>query len=56
MIHLPKAQEVFDEEGCVVQESEQAQWDEYSMNRTFHQLMWWAQGAARKEKILIQLL
>ncbi|NOI38601.1 NAD(P)H-dependent oxidoreductase [Vibrio sp. 070316B] len=45
MIHLPKAQEVFDEEGCVAQESEQDQWDEY-MNRTFHQLMWWAQGAA----------
>ncbi|MCP5079934.1 MAG: NADPH-dependent oxidoreductase, partial [Psychromonas sp.] len=29
----------------------QAQWDEY-MNRTFHQLMWWAQGAAlQRDKV-----
>ncbi|MCW0470588.1 hypothetical protein OH492_23450 [Vibrio chagasii] len=30
--------------------SEQDQWDEY-MNRTFHQLMWWAQGACYRDKV-----
>ncbi|WP_117233730.1 NADPH-dependent FMN reductase [Vibrio maerlii] len=45
MIHLPKAAQVLDENGFVVNASEQSEWDEY-MNRTLHQLLWWAQGAA----------
>lgn len=45
MIHIPKAQEVFDEQGVAADESEQAQWDSY-MNRTMHQLIWWAEGAS----------
>ena len=50
MIHLPKAQQVFDEEGDIADTTEQEQWDEY-MNRTLHQLVWWAEGAAlQREK------
>lgn len=45
MIHIPKAQEVFDEQGVAADESEQTQWDNY-MNRTMHQLIWWAEGAS----------
>ncbi|MGY3570663.1 NADPH-dependent FMN reductase [Vibrio paucivorans] len=44
MIHLPRAQEVFDEEGVVIEPSEQKQWDEY-LARTMAQLIWWAEGA-----------
>lgn len=47
MIHLPRAQQVFNEEGSVADVSEQEQWDEY-MNRTLHQLVWWAEGAAQQ--------
>ncbi|MDK9764060.1 NAD(P)H-dependent oxidoreductase [Vibrio sp. D420a] len=47
MIHLPRAQQVFNEEGSVADVSEQDQWDEY-MNRTLHQLVWWAEGAAQQ--------
>lgn len=51
MIHIPKAQEVFDEQGVVADESEQTQWDSY-MNRTMHQLIWWAEGASLQRERL----
>ena len=43
MIHVPKAQQVFDEQGEVMPGEEQGDWYEY-FARTFHQLEWWAQA------------
>lgn len=51
MIHIPKAQEVFDEQGVVADELRQTQWDSY-MNRTIHQLIWWAEGASQQRERL----
>lgn len=51
MIHIPKAQEVFDEQGVVADELQQTQWDSY-MNRTIHQLIWWAEGASLQRERL----
>ncbi|HHF3130205.1 TPA: NADPH-dependent FMN reductase [Vibrio diabolicus] len=51
MIHIPKAQEVFDEQGVVADELQQTQWDSY-MNRTMHQLIWWAEGASLQRERL----
>ncbi|MCS0430842.1 NADPH-dependent FMN reductase [Vibrio diabolicus] len=51
MIHIPKAQEVFDEQGVVADELQQTQWDSY-MNRTVHQLIWWAEGASLQRERL----
>ncbi|MCQ9051288.1 NADPH-dependent FMN reductase [Vibrio diabolicus] len=51
MIHIPKAQEVFDEQGVVADELQQTQWDSY-MNRTIHQLIWWAEGASQQRERL----
>lgn len=47
MIHVPKAQEVFTEEGTPQAGEEQAAWFDY-FSRTFNQLLWWAQGAKRQ--------
>ncbi|MEG3767479.1 NAD(P)H-dependent oxidoreductase [Alteromonas sp. 14N.309.X.WAT.G.H12] len=47
MIHVPKAQEVFTEEGTVQADEEQAAWFDY-FSLTFNQLFWWAQGAKRQ--------
>ena len=44
MIHLPKAQEVFDEAGDYLPEVNGPQWDGY-LGRTFAQLEWWARAA-----------
>ncbi|MCS0357530.1 NADPH-dependent FMN reductase [Vibrio diabolicus] len=51
MIHIPKAQEVFDEQGVVADELQQTQWDSY-MNRAIHQLIWWAEGASQQRERL----
>ncbi|QIR98667.1 NADPH-dependent FMN reductase [Vibrio diabolicus] len=51
MIHIPKAQEVFDEQGVVADELQQTQWDSY-MNRTIHQLIWWSEGASQQRERL----
>ncbi|WP_182033055.1 NADPH-dependent FMN reductase [Vibrio diabolicus] len=51
MIHIPKAQEVFDEQGVVADELQQTLWDSY-MNRTIHQLIWWAEGASQQRERL----
>lgn len=44
MIHLPKAQEVFAEDGAYAADVDQAKWQGY-MHRTFAQLLWWAKAA-----------
>ncbi len=43
MIHVPKAQEVLDEEGAVQEGESQSSWFDY-FGRTFHQLIWWAEA------------
>ena len=49
MIHLPKAQEVFDEAGGCETDVDAAQWDRY-LGRTFAQLVWWALAARRQRE------
>lgn len=44
MIHVPKAQAVFTEDGTVQVGVDQAAWFSY-FGRTINQLMWWAQAA-----------
>lgn len=45
MIHVPKVQESFDEEGSVIGDEKVIQrWDQY-MSRTFSQLEWWGEAA-----------
>lgn len=41
MVHVPKAQEVFQEDGEVTQEQDATRWAEY-LGRAFLQLEWWA--------------
>ncbi|GAA0818738.1 NAD(P)H-dependent oxidoreductase [Colwellia sp. D2M02] len=48
MIHVPKAQDVFTQEGTLQPGEEQSSWFDY-FSRTFGQLVWWAQ-AAQKHK------
>lgn len=43
MIHVPKAQEIFAEDGSAKGEEEQSSWFDY-FDRTFNQLVWWAQA------------
>tara|TARA_R110000744_G_scaffold221782_2_gene340769 strand:- start:2115 stop:2774 length:660 start_codon:yes stop_codon:yes gene_type:complete len=44
MIHVPKAQEVFNDNGSVQAGEEQSSWFNY-FHRTFGQLVWWAKAA-----------
>ncbi|MEX0738332.1 MAG: NAD(P)H-dependent oxidoreductase [Pseudohongiella sp.] len=44
MIHVPKAQDVFTEDGTPQPDVDQAGWFDY-FGRTFNQLVWWAQAA-----------
>ncbi|TRW49928.1 NAD(P)H-dependent oxidoreductase [Aliidiomarina halalkaliphila] len=48
MIHVPKAQEVFDEDGVALEGVDQTSWFDY-FGRTFNQLIWWAQ-ATREQR------
>ncbi|WP_228152902.1 NADPH-dependent FMN reductase [Marinobacter guineae] len=51
MIHVPKAQEVFAENGSAQEGEDQASWFDY-FGRTFNQLVWWAQAASEhRERI-----
>lgn len=50
MIHVPKAQEVFDEDGQLLPGADPARWDTY-LGRGFDQLHWWAR-ATRRERAL----
>ncbi|MBS8262240.1 NADPH-dependent oxidoreductase [Roseibium polysiphoniae] len=45
MIHVPKAQEVFTEDGGYVEEVDAGRWQTY-LARTFDQLVWWGEAAA----------
>ncbi|MCH8500968.1 MAG: NAD(P)H-dependent oxidoreductase [Aliidiomarina sp.] len=50
MIHLPKAQEVFNDQGdylATVHDTER--WDSY-LNRTFLQLQWWSEAASNQRQ------
>ena len=48
MVHVPKAREVFNEDGTTREEVDAARWREY-FGRTFAQLLWWA-AAAREQR------
>ncbi|WP_033921671.1 NADPH-dependent FMN reductase [Sphingomonas sp. 37zxx] len=47
MVHVPHAQDVFDESGQYAAGVDAARWDGY-LDRTLDQLCWWANAAARK--------
>lgn len=52
MIHIPKAQQVLDQDGNVIgTDDEQQRWDSY-VDRSFSQLHWWG-TAARNHKELV---
>lgn len=51
MIHVPKAQEIFNEDGQLQAGQEQALWFDY-FGRAFNQMVWWAE-AAREHKALV---
>lgn len=51
MSHIPKAQEVFQEDGNVIGGVDHDAWSNY-LHRTFAQLIWWASAASeQREKI-----
>jgi NAD(P)H-dependent FMN reductase len=51
MVHIPKAQEVFQEDGDVINAADAENWANY-MQRTFAQLHWWADAAiAQRAKV-----
>lgn len=50
MIHIPKAQDVFNEDGSLQTGEDQISWFDY-FSRTFNQLIWW--GEATKEHRLL---
>lgn len=49
MIHVPKAQEVFDDRGDYIDGVDGAAWDSY-FDRTMAQLEWWAAAARHQRK------
>lgn len=51
MIHIPKAQDIFLEDGALQAGEEQSAWFDY-FSRTFNQLTWWAQ-AAKEQRSLV---
>ncbi|HDY93927.1 MAG TPA: NADPH-dependent oxidoreductase [Pseudoalteromonas sp.] len=50
MIHVPKAQEVFNDNGSVQAGEELSSWFNY-FHRTFGQLVWWAQAAKNQSGV-----
>lgn len=51
MIHVPKAQQVFEEDGTVTADEDPERWTQY-FGRTFNQLLWWAAAAqARRRQV-----
>jgi len=50
MIHVPRAQEVFDEGGSFAAGADVAQWQGY-MGRTFAQLIWWSEAARAQRAV-----
>ncbi|MBH0077128.1 MULTISPECIES: NAD(P)H-dependent oxidoreductase [unclassified Pseudoalteromonas] len=51
MIHVPKAQDVFSEDGKPVAGESQSSWFNY-FSRTFSQLIWWAQAAKKHTEVV----
>lgn len=49
MIHVPRAQEVFDEAGEYLDGADAGRWDGY-LDRTFSQLLWWSEAARRQRE------
>jgi hypothetical protein len=49
MIHVPSAQEVFDETGRYLGGVSGERWERY-LGRAFEQLVWWACAAHRQRK------
>mmetsp|Transcript_16986 Transcript_16986/g.28462 ORF Transcript_16986/g.28462 Transcript_16986/m.28462 type:complete len:255 (-) Transcript_16986:233-997(-) len=49
MIHIPKAQQVFDEDGNILDDKALESWRSY-VNRSFSQLEWWAEAAKEHKK------
>lgn len=47
MIHIPHAQDVFNEQGEISVEVDRKRWTSY-FARTFDQLIWWSEAAARQ--------
>jgi len=47
MVHVPRAQEVFDETGGYLEGADRDRWDGY-LDRTVKQLLWWAEAAGRQ--------
>ena len=50
MIHIPKAQEVFDEQGEFMEGVDANQWQGY-FGRTFLQLHWWAEATKAQRQV-----
>ena len=50
MVHIPKAQEVFDEDGGYLDGVDGANWDKY-IGRTLAQLAWWASAAQAHREV-----
>ncbi|MBH0039584.1 NADPH-dependent FMN reductase [Pseudoalteromonas sp. SWN166] len=50
MIHVPKAEEVFNDDGSVQVGQEKSSWFNY-FHRTFGQLIWWAQAAKNQSDV-----
>jgi len=49
MIHLPKAQEVFEEDGSLMAGENSERWSDY-FGRTFDQRMWWADATHKQRQ------
>ncbi len=49
MIHVPHAQDVFDEQGGYLGDVDGGRWDSY-LDRTLDQLRWWTQAAMRQRQ------
>lgn len=50
MIHVPKAQEVFHEDGSLQAGEEQSAWFDY-FGRSFYQLAWWAEATKQQRSV-----
>lgn len=50
MVHIPHAQDVFEEDGRYRAAADQAAWTKY-LERTFAQLRWWAMAAAQRRAL-----
>ncbi|MEM5501595.1 NAD(P)H-dependent oxidoreductase [Ahrensia kielensis] len=50
MIHIPHAQDVFDEDGSYANGVDPEKWESY-MGRTLNQLVWWSEAAAQQRII-----